>query len=772
MSSKSIKILQISNLLVTGAEGEAAAVLDELAGHLSVHPGKIDYIVVCGNITASRSQKEFEAASHLLRRLAHSVLVGDPGEKEVRLDRMVVIPGRSDVDEEAENPLAEFGEFYARLYRSESDVSHGVGAESRVPIFDPDGVLYKDLKDLTIIGVPYWSSPLTRNRQRLVKLAEALKRKVTQDRPRYCHYTPTVVCSTDSPFDEQIPRKDLQEVRHLFTEAGVGLQLLGATGRVVLVPQPDRLDPLGVTTGRCPPEFWPFRGNLLELRAGPPTDDGGEPHLSLSRLVKDSLTSDLTSIEHIKDGRLNPWIELMHPESETGNAIAPYLKQIEKELDQSRFVIVSGPAGSGKSDLYGYISHEKRLAERSFDVACVTIDSYQRTRLATQLKKAAKELKAGRIGHRLLLVQDRFYHRLQASDRSDLFPGVRQDCYAFLDGTADFVIYFVARAARGDLAQDEIAIAELKPIDREELAPLVRDYCWRIPIADQDLYSMTGGYVGLSRLFLDEVTRHFDGYAGAEPVGLSTGSALVCQAIRKQGAARSEVEYLRDDLRRQIGDHIFFFLQERVALANGWEDADAITFAEDELVKKVGSDEFMTRIGDLTDSGVTIFNHGFYTIRAKAPFLVALAHYCSDADISGFSPAPVDDKPDNEEAEAILNTDETEGILDNKEAPVKPLKGDRDLLAGALARIDWKDEARRRRVWQRVFPDGDLDEDAPNTAQEESRFEEVLLRRVDRDGTPACWSRLIRALCDEEPSLHKVLDPLLIKFEGDSGTKK
>jgi hypothetical protein len=753
---KPIKILQISNLLVTKEGGDAVSVLDDLGTLLGGTAEGIDYIVVCGNLTRAGRPAEFDRARELLQSFAGRVLRRDAteqGEPELRLDRLVVIPGRTDVDEDAANPLAAFGAFHDAIYRNEIARESRSGTGPLMFGFDPDGVLYRDLKDLTIIGVGYWNSSWEQNRARLEKLVTALKHRAGQDRPRYCGFTPTLLCSAESPFDEQTSHAHLARLHDLFTRVRAELELIGVDSRVILTPQPDRFDPLALSTGRGTPDFWPFRGNLLELRAGPlAAGNGDEALLSLWRLMKDSAGARLERFPHITDGWLDRWITTRDPEPVDGSAIAEYLAEIEEKVLRSRFVFVSGPAGSGKSDLHLHIQQQKRIAERTFDVASVTLHVYDRAQLVHRLRDAVMAIKDRPHGTRLLLVQDWAYHQSPASERSRHFPGVRDMCLDLVGRELDYIVYFVTRGDRVELLAEGITITELKPVRLDGLTPLLSDYTWRIPVDGHDLYSVTGGFVGLSRLVLSEAESCFGGYSGVEPVGLPTGSSLVWDALQNEGHARAEAGFLSEALRRQIGEPIYYFLQKRVAAAANRlrrnEAARSVTFKREDLEEGVGSHEFSARYEHLMDSGIAPLEAGVHTLRVRAPFLVDL-------------PGPADGAGPATAVGPAAGTPPTppvpiapDGVLD---------EADWTAVRRLVRQAGWKDEAERRTVWHTVFPGRDLDEDEPNAGRDNG-FALALYLRLRERGIPAEVTRALELLREGQPPEHTEIDRLLKKL--------
>lgn len=769
---KPIKILQISNLLVTKDGRDAVSVLDELGTLLGGPLEGIDYIVVCGNLTRTGRPAEFDRARQLLQSFAERVLTRDDTggeERELRLDRLVVIPGRNDVDESAVNPLAAFGAFHDALYQNEIARESRSGTGSLMFGFDPEGVLFRDLKDLTIIGVAYWSSSEKENRNRLEKLVAALRQQVAQKRPRYCDFTPTLLCSAESPFDEQTSHAHLSALHDLFKLVRAELELIGMDSRVILTPQPDRLNPLGVSTGRSALEFWPFRGNLLELRTRPLASGDEKMHLlSLWRLMKDSATDRLVMHEHITDGWLDHWMKPLHPEPVNGSAIAGYLAEIEEKVLSAPFVFVSGPAGSGKSELHQHISEQARIAERTFDVASVTIDVYDRDRLISRLREAMMTVKNRPPDRRLLLVQDRAYHQVPASERSRHFPEVRDICLGLLGQQLDYIVYFVTRGDQVELLLEGITITKLKPVRPDALTPLVSDYAWRMPVDGDDLYSVTGGFVGLTGLVLSGAQGCFGDYSGVEPVGLPTGPSLVRDALQREGHARAEAGFLRDAVRLQIGETIYHFLKQRVIAAAAelrrGEGSGLVTFTREELMNAVGDKEFRARYEDLKDSEITTLNYGVHTLRVKAPFLVDLpVHpHANRPSVGGGTTAQTNpEAPPSSPSPPKALDGSLDGALN---------EGDWKTIFGLVRKAGWTDEAERRSAWHSVFPGRDLNDDEPNAGRDNG-FDRALFLRLRERGTVTEVTRALELLRETLQMEHAEIDRLLEKVARTDATQ-
>ncbi|HYY58363.1 MAG TPA: metallophosphoesterase, partial [Pyrinomonadaceae bacterium] len=102
-----IRILQISDILAGSPQLSAGKLFDELISWVNDNSpndrmDKVDYIVVCGNVTADGKPESFEIARTLLRKLGDELLVEDPIPNERWLkktwfNRMMVVPGRTDI---------------------------------------------------------------------------------------------------------------------------------------------------------------------------------------------------------------------------------------------------------------------------------------------------------------------------------------------------------------------------------------------------------------------------------------------------------------------------------------------------------------------------------------------------------------------------------------------------------------------------------------------------------------------------------------------------
>src|ERR1043165_3995057 len=147
-------ILHTSDLCFAPSNTESQPLLDSLAKWVlrTTADRRVDFVIIAGNLTLDGRPESFAVACEHLKRFYDAVVMKDPYQDGASVDalpRLAVAPGSNDCNNpDSPGNLAAFDEFIAR-------VSPG-GASGRT-VSSP-GATCRELKDITIVCVPYWTS--------------------------------------------------------------------------------------------------------------------------------------------------------------------------------------------------------------------------------------------------------------------------------------------------------------------------------------------------------------------------------------------------------------------------------------------------------------------------------------------------------------------------------------------------------------------------------------------------------------------------------------
>lgn len=585
-----IRILQISDILAGAPKLSSGDIIRELMDWVDENsPGdglpEVDYIVVCGNVTADGKPESFEIARQLLRDLGDKLLVQDPlpnerYKKETRFNRMMVVPGRTDVPfryeqngtgttpgtEQAGKAVSiypdfqPFKDFHDRLFADE--------LTSRVAPFEPERALYRPMKDITLIGASYWDVENGILRQKLLEIfeAEIVGAHKQLSEFEYIEHSPKILISSAYPlynWDVKGIYKKIREFLHdNFT---ISLHLFGSGSVVGVLPEPYSLPHIGLGTGpRSPEGFWPFRANLIEMCVG-----GGEAISPSRPLISNSVfrrreEDKFERRDHIK-GQLDLFLNRRREVASQESIFDSFIKKIERAIfdDAKKFILVSGLPGSGKTDLFRLLKHQSQLGKHNVQVISMVLDNYDRKVFNEKLAKAQKEIdrepqpsdnkeviRLGKSRDVILVVRDLYYYHL-GPGKSEVTEFLNDETMNRLfmfdeNGRRIKAIVYLVSGSQPDshfepvMPQHWMEKLVLSPRATKEIKLLVKQYSRDAPVIEIDLDKVTGGLAGFSRLLLDATKEEFDYLAGAEPICKATSAQLMEQALESSQKLKQE----------------------------------------------------------------------------------------------------------------------------------------------------------------------------------------------------------------------------------------
>jgi nucleoside phosphorylase len=553
---RELTILHTSDLLI-GSNIDSVPKFGHMIDDLARRelPGRIDYVVISGNLTFDGSDTNFLRATDLLQDLFARDLFR-PDDRVPWTRRLLIVPGPRDV--ESTNGLAAFQRFHDRLFGPDE-------------AFDGSKAIVRDLKDLTFIGLAY-STALgvsgLNNRLNEVRnvLADARERVVKLE---YTRRTPTILVSADSIVYDGDPRS-LASFRAVQTDLDeyfrTTLHLYGASHSPSALPSPIGFKHVGFGAGwRSTEGFWPCTLNLVSVRRDALEEEAGPdaaPFLS-ARLFQVPTDGDALVDRPWIHGHLDSFYKREAIKAATDNFYKPALEKLETELILgSNTLAFIGFPGSGKKNLFDYLSGRKTLVQRKVHVVPMTLNRYDE--FPAKLQGALDRLRtdppdADAIP--LLLIHDTWFAKLSIAEKSELvttldandphraYPGL---CVVLLLTAADFTF------------DKKIKVLTLPPMDQAAVPSWVREYSRFVPVEERHLRNLAGGYAGFSERLLKGARAWFEERPGPEPMHRETPATIMEHALGAPIVAE-ESQWHRENLQLLTGgEEVYQYIAVRI----------------------------------------------------------------------------------------------------------------------------------------------------------------------------------------------------------------
>ena len=558
---RELKILHTSDLLIgsiTSAAKEFSRLVEELAQRDLER--KIDYLVISGNLTADGSQASFTRASELLTILADRLMRSDP--RVAWTKRLLIVPGPCDTRDA--NSFANFKRFHDRLFADEEP-------------FDDTRAILRDLKDLTFVGLSYWTPSDSHG---LGKSLEEMRQVIAAARERivrldYTKLTPTILVSAASIAFDGDPQS-LASFRAIQSDLKVHfrtkLHLYGANCAPSELPSPVRFEHVGFGTGSRPPGcFWPCTFNLLCVRRDvleENVDFGVAPFLSARLFQIPGEGEPLLDREWIH-GHLDAFYKRESVKRSKDALYKPALDQLEENLRPGATIAFMGFPGAGKENLFNYLSGRDRLVERKIHVVPMTLTGYDD--FPTQLQIALDQLRSKSRESEttsLLLIHDTWFAQLPISEKSKLLDLLRDNNpHSSVDGLCVLLLLTAA-----DYSLGQIQVLPLPPLEQEAIPDWVREYSRFVPIEESHLQNLGGGYAGFTERLLKGAQAWFEKRPGAESMHRGTPATVMEHALREP-IVTGKARWHRENLQLLTGgedvyQHVAGRIQEMQARAS------------------------------------------------------------------------------------------------------------------------------------------------------------------------------------------------------------
>jgi len=547
-----LKILHFSDCLFGSKRVDTARVLRDLTRKLLGgnyrYKGQIDYIVICGNITEDHSQASFDLAAEVFGEMAEQLLKQEASD-EIQRNRVLIVPGQKDVGDG--NNYINFTEFHNKFFAREIS-----SREDRVEAFEPDKVIFRNVKDLTLIGLCHWNidapNYTSGSLQTLLEKIEAARDRILQI--EYAKRTPTLLVSASNIIfnGDREDWEHFNNIKVAFKEDfETTLHLFGAGRNAGILPTPLTFHHLGIGTGlRYRDGFWPFNINLIELRKERRTE---ESHDSTLAHFRSSVFQRLPW-----EGKLerHPWINgqldtyIKRPRVTCDQFYKTFLETLEKTLKENVFVVIKGFPGSGKRKFFEYITKRDQLKDQKIYVDHISPPNYydEKRRMAFRNELSAKveSIKAKNLGEEvkvLLVIYDNQFFDLPTGEKGapfyDLLMEVKNYLLSgdiggvlYLTNNLDFKPPAIIFGRGGERPSNRTDTVMLPSLHKDEVERLVYEYSTSIPVEYKHLQYLTGGYYGFSDLILTEAEKRFhEEVSGAEPLRRETSTMLTLKAL-------------------------------------------------------------------------------------------------------------------------------------------------------------------------------------------------------------------------------------------------
>jgi nucleoside phosphorylase len=628
---RELKILHISDLLLGRPENDDAfaTIATQLAGKLR----DVDYIVITGNVTADGQPKSFAAAEQALNDLAERLLRRD--KDGIRRNRVLIVPGRRDTQNG--DSYSAFKDFHDRFFASEIDAER-----PRVERFDPEKAAFRQLNNITLIGLCSWKNrPEDRIQTTLVKLAPAIREAADRlVQIPYTEQTPTIIASADSIAFRGDSRDHASfhalraALRGSFMKS---VHLFGADSMLSL-PSLFTLDSIGLGTGSKSGGFWPFVANFLTIRRRSVEDRDQLEQPLLSNTVYHQAGAELFLDD---SDRFQEHLDLFYkpdPAFTRDSMYESLLRSIETAFRDNPHVIVRGLPGAGKLSFYEFMKKRDHLVDQKVQVIARRLRRPIDEELINGIQREIDDFRKSCSDHEvmpLVLLHDGFRATMPIEGKSDrlrpLSSIFTNDVYVIVlrpeDGITD-----VSAPLR-----DRERVLPFPRLEIDGVQGLVREYSCCAPAEKSLVHKVSGGYAGFSELILQETAEALRSESGAEPMREGTPSRMIDRAVyapRVQEEARRHLDSLK---RKAEGPIICEYIREKVQqkrAASGVSVAQLspIDIVVDDLKERARSSPLTKLLSleqtleELSEAGIlspkeTRNGHTTYRVEVLAPFV-------------------------------------------------------------------------------------------------------------------------------------------------------
>jgi hypothetical protein len=619
---ESIQLLQLGGLGLTAANAhdKSRRLLRDIANlRLS-----FDHVVVCGDLTGDGEASSFEAASQFLTELAsHMRTPGTPPH-----GRILVVPGRRDYTPTPDGRSPRnFENFYQEFFGDTA------GLES----LSNSGFLVRHLRDLTLIGTPYWHGDSEKESRANFELLTQRLEMAAHERLGidYIAQGPVVLAAPESPLlDAHCRRPEWNKhVRRAFH--GIDLFLFG-TGPLGFLPsEPFCFAPVSVGLGPAPGER-AARMNLLQFRRPtvPRPNATEESHLRFDLKVTSYVVEPSGS-----DSWTYDYLAKRTPAAETDEAFLhrKFLDKLDALLGQNGFITIVGYGCGWRKVVARGLKSKKQIGDRRVTVEVFPVSHYPPgkdlrdapvIREIRQFKEAPAAAAMETV--RIALVVDDAFQRTEIANR-EIFDRLQEALKEYCS-TNFRILYLVSAYGIPSFAERSERSAPVKsdsfslePMDAETFDRLVEHASLSVPVLRDTLRRISGGYLGFMSALFDAMKSQFPNWDPSAEVTRRAASELLAHAFGAPALLKERTEYLQFVAEQSSGHRLIQLVLERLRkIENPIERMHApLRFTREELRHNGIPPEDLSGLDEMQ---ILAFNATGYEVRERIPFLVQVEH--------------------------------------------------------------------------------------------------------------------------------------------------
>lgn len=559
------KILHLSDLLISSSHSDHD--IQSLLNYFNqgLNGQKLDYLVVCGNLTKDGTPDSFEKAKDFLERLVDTVLKRDI---ETKKNRIMIVPGKNDFQNNS--GTRDFSSFQL-FYRS-----------FLLDNLSDNQAIVRHLKDLTFVGASYWCPE---NDEEFCHSLIHLYNQIEQGDSKqnssieYCKRTPTILVTSGTPVFHWISRLQSRNygLTQLLTEQlGVKLHLFGSGSVFMIASEPFAFKHISLGTGpRQENEVWPLRMNIVDMPAHI-SDDDLELSLTLQSYQREFNQGWIMEDNIYRIQNIRPQSNYDRPYRSGETIISHFfLNRLQEVLpiNTLRPFLVKGFPGCGKSVLRSYCNQKDvtriKLNNREYVITAGSWYQYgdESRSVFEEIQRKLKQ--HGESETKLALLFDFAFGATTFNDLIDKegdLQRIQSDFQALRKNTI-IPIYFIDPGSDSSLLKDILGDdhTKLPILDDECFEQIANEFHSFTPFENKEIEWLTGRYAGLSFSVLSVMKDKFDNFSGAQTIKLSTSRDLLKESIKSENVESLIKDFLKCVEKFPAGPQVCSYLRSQVA---------------------------------------------------------------------------------------------------------------------------------------------------------------------------------------------------------------
>jgi hypothetical protein len=650
-----IRILQFGNLCFSAAEGDKLSRFDPFDEDFKRICGRADYVVICGNITRDGLRESFDLAAEVLGKGIAQVL--SHLNSEGAANRVLVVPGPNDVtpgDDECQEYERFRRELHVAIFK---DSGGGLPNRSAGPVD------YRQLKDATLIGVPFWNLSGETPRDAQKRLEELLKGQIDEPPPLdVLKRTPTILVSCETPLLAEAGNAD----SHLSVQPladgkfRTWMHLFGSGNRIHVPPEPFSVSHYSLGTGSTG-EVWPIRCNLVTVEW--PYHRCRTHDERIDSEIKDDRVRVMANVAHLRydpaentprgEWKVSPqqyWfflrlcdVQVKNDDALMGNFLSEIEQKMFSSMHPAGAVSAQFVPGCGLHFFFRKFVTRTILKERLVDVSVIELPAAQRDWLSHFGKltrsigrEIARDAKKREVGPtKVIAILDPSFPFARGDERKERVEQLQSFIDRWSIGfTRQRVKLIHFTYAPDDVHLGGFAILEVNAADDNAIDELHNRFAMRIPLDRRQLRAYSGTAIGITRRVLEEASQRFERkWPGDSVIDKRSPRVLLEEVLKDRKLDKSLADFRRwMGLRNSvIGDSLFMYIRDTLLRQPPGQNAvDFQGWIEAQEGGKHGWNSIGESIvrslcacGILTSSGKS---YKKVKVRVRAPFLCEIVY--------------------------------------------------------------------------------------------------------------------------------------------------